>query len=363
VSDSRNLAGIERAIAQQAAKRSKYEQNLQAQLNAPTIGLAAGRLEGAPIRFASELARIVDDGRKMRVLPIVTHGPAAYEVKMPDGSILNRHWDDVNAPRQESYAEDVATGKTYVNKDGKAYVNLRASAESGWDFSSRWFADDKNITSIEVIDILPVDLNSLLFNLEQAIAIAYQLRKDKKNFDKYQTKSVQRGIAIEKYFWNSKLSFYTDYNFKKKKLLDKITPAGMYPLCFDFIHPNLLKKKGQLIAATVKNKLVKEGGIVTTENNTGEQWDAPNGWAPLEWMTIWGLERCGQSELARDIAQHWVKLNADVFERTGRLMEKYNVADTHLEAGGGEYPGQDGFGWTNGVLLTLINKYHLHPKD
>lgn len=63
------------AIAQQAAKRSKYEQNLQAQLNAPTIGLAAGRLEGAPIRFASELARIVDDGRKMRVLPIVTHGP------------------------------------------------------------------------------------------------------------------------------------------------------------------------------------------------------------------------------------------------------------------------------------------------
>jgi alpha,alpha-trehalase len=58
-----------------------------------------------------------------------------------------------------------------------------------------------------------------------------------------------------------------------------------------------------------------------------------------------------------------VKLNADVFERTGKLMEKYNVADTHLEAGGGEYPGQDGFGWTNGVLLALINKYQIHPND
>src|SRR6266498_5113379 len=64
-----------------------------------------------------------------------------------------------------------------------------------------------------------------------------------------------------------------------------------------------------------------------------------------------------------DIAQRWVKLNSDVFERTGKLMEKYNVVDTHLEAGGGEYGGQDGFGWTNGVLLALINKYQLHPND
>ena len=88
---------------------------------------------------------------------------------------------------------------------------------------------------------------------------------------------------------------------------------------------------------------------------------APNGWAPLEWMTIWGLDRCGQRELARDIAERWVNLNVDVYKRTGKLMEKYNVVDLNAEAGGGEYPGQDGFGWTNGVLLALINKYGL-PK-
>ena len=51
------------------------------------------------------------------------------------------------------------------------------------------------------------------------------------------------------------------------------------------------------------------------------------------------------------------QLNMDVYSRTGKLMEKYNVVDTQLEAGGGEYPGQDGFGWTNGVLLALIAKY------
>ena len=76
-------------------------------------------------------------------------------------------------------------------------------------------------------------------------------------------------------------------------------------------------------------------------------------------MAVYGLDRCGQRELAREIGQRFVKLTVDVYARTGKLMEKYNVVDTQLEAGGGEYPGQDGFGWTNGVLLALIKKYGL----
>jgi alpha,alpha-trehalase len=76
-------------------------------------------------------------------------------------------------------------------------------------------------------------------------------------------------------------------------------------------------------------------------------------------MSIWGLDRCGQKPLAKDIAQRWIKLNSKVYIRTGKLMEKYNVENLTLEAGGGEYPGQDGFGWTNGVLLGLVKKYSL----
>jgi alpha,alpha-trehalase len=75
------------------------------------------------------------------------------------------------------------------------------------------------------------------------------------------------------------------------------------------------------------------------------------------------LEKSNQQELAADIAHRWIKLNTDVYLRTGKLMEKYNVSDTHLEAGGGEYPGQDGFGWTNGVLLALIKKYGTVVKN
>ena len=115
-------------------------------------------------------------------------------------------------------------------------------------------------------------------------------------------------------------------------------------------------------AEQVKTKLLQPGGVTATPHNTGEQWDAPNGWAPLVWMSVWGLDRSGQRELARDIAIRWIKLNINVFNRTGKLMEKYNVMDLKLEAGGGEYPSQDGFGWTNGVLLALINKYG-RPED
>jgi alpha,alpha-trehalase len=99
------------------------------------------------------------------------------------------------------------------------------------------------------------------------------------------------------------------------------------------------------------------GGVLTTTNMGHQQWDAPNGWAPLQWMTIWALERNKENILAESIARRWMTLNKDVFARTGKLMEKYNVLNTKLDAGGGEYPSQDGFGWTNGVLLALMKKY------
>jgi alpha,alpha-trehalase len=100
---------------------------------------------------------------------------------------------------------------------------------------------------------------------------------------------------------------------------------------------------------------------VTTTRNTGQQWDAPNGWAPLQWATIIGLENYGQAALAKDIAARWVELNKKVYAATGKLMEKYDVVDLSKQAGGGEYPSQDGFGWTNGVLLALMKKYGFTP--
>jgi Neutral trehalase len=89
---------------------------------------------------------------------------------------------------------------------------------------------------------------------------------------------------------------------------------------------------------------------------TGEQWDAPNGWAPLQWIAIEGLRRYGERTLAATIAQRWVAKNLEVYRATGKLVEKYNVSAPGA-GGGGEYPLQDGFGWTNGVLRRLLADY------
>jgi alpha,alpha-trehalase len=146
-----------------------------------------------------------------------------------------------------------------------------------------------------------------------------------------------------------------DYNWKLKHTTPNETLAGVYPLEFNIADSSQAWK----VAAGIKSKFFKSGGLVTTLKRSGQQWDSPNAWAPLQYMAIDGLNKYHQTSLARSIAENWVKTNLQVFNDTGKLMEKYNVIDTDVKAGGGEYPLQDGFGWTNGVLLNLLNHYHI----
>ncbi len=111
------------------------------------------------------------------------------------------------------------------------------------------------------------------------------------------------------------------------------------------------------VARRIEQDFLKPGGLVTTLVDNGQQWDAPNGWAPLQWITIKGLRRYGFDALADEIKKRWISLNTDVFAREGRLIEKYDVVHTDMLGGGGEYPLQDGFGWTNGVLIALMTNY------
>jgi len=106
----------------------------------------------------------------------------------------------------------------------------------------------------------------------------------------------------------------------------------------------------------MRDKLLSPHGLATTLENSGQQWDAPNGWAPLQWLAIDGLRRHGEPELAEQIAAGWVAENARVYCKTGKLVEKYDLGNSG-EAAGGEYPVQDGFGWTNGILVKLLAVY------
>jgi alpha,alpha-trehalase len=160
-----------------------------------------------------------------------------------------------------------------------------------------------------------------------------------------------RKKAIQTLFWDSEKEFFFDYDLKKEITTDRLSLGAMFPLFFGIA----TKEQAQSCAKRIEEDFLQDGGLLTTPYNTGQQWDAPNGWAPLQWISIKGLLNYEHKSLAREIALRWTKLNEHVFQRTGKMLEKYNVVDTNLEGGGGEYPAQDGFGWTNGVCLAIKN--------
>ena len=276
-------------------------------------------------------------------------------VRMPGGEILNRYWDESDKPREESFKKDVNAEKLTKQKPGDFYRNIRAAAESGWDFSTRWMDTTGKLETIQTTLIIPVDLNCLLYHLELSIAKSYKLQGDASHYRLFMTKAFLRRKAILKYSWNEKKGWFMDYNWKTRHQTSHMTLAGMYPLEFKIANV----KQTEKIVHNLETKFLKSGGLITTLERSGQQWDSPNAWAPLQYIAIDGLNNYHQDALARSIAVRWVQNNINVFNSTGKLMEKYNVIDTDTKAGGGEYPLQDGFGWTNGILLNLLNRFHI----
>jgi alpha,alpha-trehalase len=264
-----------------------------------------------------------------------------------------RYWDNRAAPRAESYREDVLLGQSLPEaKREELYRNIRAACESGWDFSSRWFDDNSTLATINTTSIIPVDLNALLYNLETTLAEGFASQGNQAKSADYQNKALTRKNALLRYCWNEEKGYFYDYQFRRKQQTGALTLAGMYPFYFGMADPAQAGKA----ASALEKHLLLAGGLVTTLNRTHQQWDSPNGWPPLQWMAIGGLRRYQQDSLANNIKSRWIRLNEGVFNQTGKMMEKYNVTDLSLKAGGGEYPLQDGFGWTNGVVLALIRE-------
>jgi alpha,alpha-trehalase len=270
-------------------------------------------------------------------------------VRLDGNVILNRYWSDKARPRPESFREDSLLARKSGRNPARLYRNLRAAAESGWDFSSRWLKDGKSLATIQTTQIIPVDLNSLMYHMEKTLAEAWKLKGNAKKAAFYWKQAKKRRAWIKQYCWNKKKQFFTDYNFIQRTPTNIISLACMYPL---FFHVASDSQAASTVSILKKN-LLKPGGVVTTTNDTGQQWDAPNGWAPLQWITYKGLINYHFDHLARTIRSRWMHLNQKVFHHTGKMMEKYNVEDLSKKAGGGEYKTQDGFGWTNGVYLQL----------
>ncbi|MGA2778208.1 MAG: alpha,alpha-trehalase TreA [Steroidobacteraceae bacterium] len=274
-------------------------------------------------------------------------------VALPDGALLNRYWDDLDSPRDEAYRDDVTLARSSGRQPATLYRNIRAAAESGWDFSSRWFGDAHTRATMDTTEILPIDLNSLLYGLENAIRAGCERRSERGCVQEFTARAATRRAAINRYLWDESRGAYFDYRWSRAVRQTQLTAATMYPLFVQLAST----RQAAAVAKRVRQHLLKRGGLVTTTLDTGQQWDAPNGWAPLQWIAIVGLRSYGNPAMAAAIACRWMRNVSLVYARTGKLVEKYDVINPGRGGGGGEYPTQDGFGWTNGVMRRLLALY------
>jgi alpha,alpha-trehalase len=288
----------------------------------------------------------------------VAPGTAARRViRLRDGALLNRYWDDHPAPRPESYREDFSLAQRVPESERAAlYRNIRAAAESGWDFSSRWMRDPADLRSLETTDLAPVDLNSLLYHAERTIAALRRARGgtgDAAVAARYAAAAEARRRALLAASYDSSGGFFYDVRWRTgERVTDRPTMAAAVPLYFGLATP----EQGRAVAARLGRDFLAPGGFVTTLVRSGQQWDAPNGWPPLQWMGVQGVRAYGREDIAADARSRWLALNRRTYLVTGKMTEKYDVTDLSKRAGGGEYPAQDGFGWTNGVARAMAGQ-------
>lgn len=230
-----------------------------------------------------------------------------------------------------------------------------AEAESGWDMTPRF--------ERKCLDFLPIDLNCLLYKYETDLARAYEIFGDPEMARDWHAKAERRKHTIDKLMWGKLRGFYFDYNFIRKTSGNVWSLAGYYPMWVGMTGEVRAKKLvDSLWRFERRGGLATTAGIFLYPNLFGSlksQWAYPNGWAPLHYIVIEGLERYGYHEEAKRIAQKWITTNLHWFSTHGDFLEKYNVVQPRKKAVEGLYPSQIGFSWTNGVFKYLSQKYKL----
>jgi len=188
--------------------------------------------------------------------------------------------------------------------------------------------------------------------MEEAIARRSAAAGDTAEAARFGKLAAGRTVALDRYFWLAKEGRYADWDRIARRPTARVSAATLYPLFVGAASA----KQAAAVAATVRASLLGPGGLRTTPLRTSQQWDSPNGWAPLQWIAIAGLAKTGEADLAHNIAKRWIDTVGTTYADTGKMLEKYDVEE-QKPGGGGEYPTQDGFGWTNGVVSAILDRY------
>ncbi|XP_045653888.1 trehalase isoform X2 [Ursus americanus] len=277
--------------------------------------------------------------------------------------VLNHYAVPYGGPRPESYSKDAELADTLPEGDREAlWAELKAGAESGWDFSSRWLVggpDPTLLSSIRTSKFVPVDLNAFLCQAEELMSNFYSRLGNDIQAAKYRDLRQQRIAAMRAILWDEEKGAWFDYDLEKGKKNLEFYPSNLTPLwsgCFsdlDAVDKALKYLEDSQI-------LTYQYGIPTSLQNTGQQWDFPNAWAPLQDLVIRGLAKSPSpraQEVAFQLAQNWIRTNFEVYSQKSAMFEKYDISNGGQPGGGGEYEVQEGFGWTNGVVLMLLDRY------
>ena len=233
------------------------------------------------------------------------------------------------------------------------YLNDLAEAESGWDLTPRF--------GRHCLDYLPVDLNSMLHKYEQDFAYAASELGKNDEAASWQKAANRRREHMNRLMWSELRSIYYDYNFVKKHRGSVSSLAAYFPLWAGIADKH---QAGRLVSNL--KKFENKGGLATTDaTQIGQlvpgalptQWAYPNGWAPLHFIVVKGLQRYGYHKDARRIAMKWLKTNLTWFNKHGVFLEKYNVVQPGKPPAKGLYPSQTGFGWTNSVFELFCQEF------
>ncbi|ELA47543.1 hypothetical protein VCUG_00974 [Vavraia culicis subsp. floridensis] len=272
-------------------------------------------------------------------------------------------------PRIESFREDLNTYRearhfykeyTAATLQDRIFSSLKSAAESGIDFSSRWFEDGMNMHTINTINKVPVDLNTLICRNMQIIAMLLRMRSDPRA-QEYMQKADALKDLINTVLWNAEKGCWNDYNTSTQRYVsDRFYPSNLYPLFFGIEPPNssaygvILLNKHEIFGYVSG---VPSSGDVS-DKKTGQQWDFPNVWAPHNYLFQQYFENVlKEPQMAFHIAKCFFKSVLINYEEKKCFYEKYTASNNGDHGGGGEYKTQDGFGWTNGATICFIKEY------
>ncbi len=233
------------------------------------------------------------------------------------------------------------------------YLDDLAETESGWDYTPRF--------GHHCLDYLPVDLNALLYKYETDFASVERLLGNEQTALEWEKAAEHRRQTINSLMWSEFKGLYYDFNYKKQTRGGVSSLAGYYPMWTGLADP---QRAARLVSSL--RRFENRGGLATTDalqiaqlvpGSIPVQWAYPNGWAPLHFIVVKGLQRYGYHEDARRIAMKWLMTNLQWFNSHGVFLEKYNVVQPGKPPVKGVYPSQTGFGWTNAVFERFCQEF------